>query len=331
MRQGSPAYRPGSSAAIKNRLPDIHSVRSMMVWRRGCAMRIRLITMALAVSSAVISTGASAMSLSFSWAGVPHCSHHSPAFMLSGVPAGTARLAFRPIDLDFPPFPHGGGTIPFQGGQVPAGELRLHRPRPPPGQHRYNWIVQALDAGGRTLATASAMRPFFDLCVLPFAARRPAAGWVVPPFFLGLRTAEEHMAKFESILETVGNTPVVRINRLAPAAREPVRQDRGLQSARLGEGPPRARRDRGGGEIRRAQARPDRDRGDQRQHRHRPCDGLRREGLSAGRHDGGDLQRGAAQADALPRRQGGADAGRRSRPRHGQQGGRARRRRTAGS
>ena len=132
-----------------------------MVWRRGCAMRIRLITMVLAVSSAVISTGASAMSLSFSWAGVPHCSHHSPAFTLSGVPAGTARLAFRLIDLDFPPFPHGGGTIPYQGGQVPAGSFAYIGPCPPPGQqHRYNWIVQALDAGGRTLATASAMRPF---------------------------------------------------------------------------------------------------------------------------------------------------------------------------
>ena len=29
-------------------------------------------------------------------------------------------------------------------------------------------------------------------------------------------TAEELMAKFQNILETVGNTPVVRINRLAP-------------------------------------------------------------------------------------------------------------------
>ena len=39
---------------------------------------------------------------------------------------------------------------------------------------------------------------------------------------------------------------------------------------------------------RRAQARPDRDRGDQRQHRHRPRHGVRREGLSAGRDHGRD-------------------------------------------
>jgi len=32
-----------------------------------------------------------------------------------------------------------------------------------------------------------------------------------------LRTAENHMAKFANILGTVGNTPVVRINKLAPA------------------------------------------------------------------------------------------------------------------
>ena len=106
--------------------------------------------------------------------------------------------------------------------------------------------------------------------------------------------------------------------------REPVRQDRSLQSAGLGEGPAGARRDRGGREIRRAEARPDRHRGDQRQHRHRPCDGVRRQGLSAGRHHGGDLQRRAAQADALSRRQGRCDAGGRARRRHDQQDDRAR-------
>jgi phosphatidylethanolamine-binding protein (PEBP) family uncharacterized protein len=121
--------------------------------------------MVLATGSAgLVSTGASAMSLSFSWSGVPHCSHHAPAFRLSGVPAGTARLAFRLIDLDLPPFPHGGGTIAYQGGNVPAGSFSYIGPCPPPGHaHRYQWTVRALDAGGRTLATASAMRPFRGL------------------------------------------------------------------------------------------------------------------------------------------------------------------------
>ena len=97
------------------------------------------------------------------------------------------------------------------------------------------------------------------------------------------------MAKFASILETVGNTPVVKINKLAPDGRQSLRQGRGLQSARLGQGPPRARRHRGRREDRRAQARPDRDRGDLRQHRHRARDGVRRQGLSAGGDHGGDL------------------------------------------
>ena len=116
------------------------------------------------------------------------------------------------------------------------------------------------------------------------------------------------MAKFDSILGTVGNTPVVRINRLAPPgvnlfvkieAFNPL----GSVKDRLALG-----RDRGGREVRRAQAGPDRHRGDQRQHRHRPCHGLRRQGLSAGGDHGGAVQRRAAPADALPRRQGGADA-----------------------
>jgi hypothetical protein len=40
------------------------------------------------------------------------------------------------------------------------------------------------------------------------------------------------MARFANILETIGNTPVVKINKLRAAGRERVRQDRGLQSAR---------------------------------------------------------------------------------------------------
>lgn len=125
-------------------------------------MRRHFIAMVLAAGSVgAVPSGASAMSLSFSWAGIPHCSHHSPAFSVSGVPAGTSRLAFRLVDLDFRPFPHGGGTVPYQGGNVPAGSFKYIGPCPPPGHtHRYQWTVQAQDVGGRTLATASSMRPF---------------------------------------------------------------------------------------------------------------------------------------------------------------------------
>ena len=86
----------------------------------------------------------------------------------------------------------------------------------------------------------------------------------------------------QNILETVGNTPVVRINRLAPPgvnlfvkieAFNPL----GSVKDRLALGVIEAAEKSG-----RAEARPDRHRGDQRQHRHRPRHGLRAEGLSAG-------------------------------------------------
>ena len=84
------------------------------------------------------------------------------------------------------------------------------------------------------------------------------------------------MAKFANILETVGNTPVVKINKLAPAgidlyvkieAFNPL----GSVKDRLALGVIEDAERSGD-----AQARPDRDRGDQRQHRHRPRHGVRR-------------------------------------------------------
>ena len=125
--------------------------------------------------------------------------------------------------------------------------------------------------------------------------------------------------------------PCVRINRLAPAHVDALRQVRVLQPGRLGQGPPGAQHHRGGRARRHAEARPDRGRGDQRQHRHRARDGLRRQGLSAGRHHGRQLLGRAAAADALPRRQGGADAAGAEGLRHVHEGQGARRRRTAGS
>ena len=76
---------------------------------------------------------------------------------------------------------------------------------------------------------------------------------------------------------------------------------------------------------------PNHSRGDQRQHRHRSCHGVRPEGLPAGGHHGRQLLDRAAQADAYPRRQGGADAARPEGFRHVPEGGRTERRPTAGS
>ena len=100
--------------------------------------------------------------------------------------------------------------------------------------------------------------------------------------------------RYANILETVGNTPVVRINKLAPAgvnlyvkieAFNPLGSVKDRLALGVIEDAERTRR---------AQARPDRDRGDQRQHRHRPRHGLRGKGLSARRHHGRDASASSA-------------------------------------
>jgi len=120
-----------------------------------------LIAAMLAAVLSAHATAASAMSLSFSWAGVGACGSSPPAFMLSDVPAGTTKLAFNMVDLNVPSFHHGGGTVAYQGGDtIPAGSFSYTGPCPPSGQHRYRWTVRALDASGKALATATATEPF---------------------------------------------------------------------------------------------------------------------------------------------------------------------------
>ena len=98
----------------------------------------------------------------FTWAGTQSCfDPQSPPFTLSDVPPGTTQLRFVMQDLDAPDYPHGGGTIAYSGqSSLPRGAFSYRGPCPPRGRHRYGWAVEALDAAGRTLATAAAMRPF---------------------------------------------------------------------------------------------------------------------------------------------------------------------------
>jgi Phosphatidylethanolamine-binding protein len=127
-------------------------------------LRVATVTAVLTTIAAVDVTCsvAIAMSLSFSWTGVARCSSSPPAFTLSDVPPGTSRLAFNMVDLNVPSYPHGGGTISYQGGnQIAAGSFSYKGPCPPEHQrHNYRWTVKALDAGGKTLATTSAASPF---------------------------------------------------------------------------------------------------------------------------------------------------------------------------
>ncbi len=111
----------------------------------------------LALAAAVVPTVANAMSVRFSWAGIPACASISPAFDLSGVPVGTKRLSFTMTDLNVPTFHHGGSTIAYDGDAVNRGRIRYIGPCPPRGErHNYRWVVQALDAAGKVLDKGSA-------------------------------------------------------------------------------------------------------------------------------------------------------------------------------
>jgi phosphatidylethanolamine-binding protein (PEBP) family uncharacterized protein len=99
------------------------------------------------------------------WEGITVCSGQpitspSPAFSLTGVPAGTALLDFRMVDLDAPRFQHGGGTVRYAGQpRVAPGAFQFIGPCPPQ-THRYEWTVTAQDANGRTLAVARAVKTY---------------------------------------------------------------------------------------------------------------------------------------------------------------------------
>jgi phosphatidylethanolamine-binding protein (PEBP) family uncharacterized protein len=59
-----------------------------------------------------------------------------------------------------PSFPHGGGSVPYSGqGRVERGAFAYKGPCPP-GQHGYQWTIEAQDGAGETLATATAMKKF---------------------------------------------------------------------------------------------------------------------------------------------------------------------------
>src|SRR5262249_15429189 len=98
-----------------------------------------------------------AMSVRFSWMGIPACAQTSPAFQLDQVPEGTDRLSFTMTDRDLPTFHHGGSTIKYTSDTVSEGAIKYTGPCPPRGEtHTYRWTVQALDAAGNVLDTATA-------------------------------------------------------------------------------------------------------------------------------------------------------------------------------
>ena len=108
----------------------------------------------------------------------------------------------------------------------------------------------------------------------------------------------------DSMMELVGNTPLVRINRLAKGCgAQIVAKLEFFNPARQRQGPHRRRDDRGGRARGQDRARHDHRRADQRQHRHRAGVGLRGEGLQVhADHAGADEHRAARRAPRLRRR-----------------------------
>lgn len=124
-----------------------------------------LFSLALAISGLCAASPANAFGVSFSWGNIPSCTSGnpntvpSPKFAISGAPKGTAKLRFALRDLNVP-YSHGGGTVAYSGGSVPAGAFKYKSPCPPDGSHNYQWTITAMDAGGKKLGTAKATKRY---------------------------------------------------------------------------------------------------------------------------------------------------------------------------
>lgn len=120
----------------------------------------------LCVLICLLCTGASSafasspgMTLDFTWIGTTLCAPRpsSPEFQVENVPAGTTRLRFAlvgPTGREL-----GGADVELPArGAVPKGAVSY---RPPCVGGIYTWTVDAIDAGGKLLASASLSRPFY--------------------------------------------------------------------------------------------------------------------------------------------------------------------------
>lgn len=121
----------------------------------------------LAVSVAMMATSAAAeFKMSFNWGNIPSCTNGnpnrvpSPAFKLSGVPAGTTTIQFKLVDLNVPSYNHGGKKLKVTGsGTVPMGAFKYKSPCPPDGVHTYEWTATAR-AGSKVVGKAKARRNY---------------------------------------------------------------------------------------------------------------------------------------------------------------------------
>lgn len=115
----------------------------------------------VAVAMSLLATPAMAFGLSFDWGPTKKCfDPKSPPISLSAVPKGTAKLRFKMVDRNVPDYPHGGGTVAYDGkNALPYGAFRYRGPCPP-SPHTYEISVDALDAKGTVLGSARARKRF---------------------------------------------------------------------------------------------------------------------------------------------------------------------------
>jgi len=133
----------------------------------GEPLRKSFIIAAAAIMAALPAHSAQAFELQFDWGNISKCtsgnpgSVRSPAFTVTGVPAGTAKIKFNLRDQDAPSFIHGGGTVAYAGkAAIPAGQFTYLQPCPPGGHHTYVWTATALDASGKSIGSAKAKKQY---------------------------------------------------------------------------------------------------------------------------------------------------------------------------
>lgn len=128
-------------------------------------MKKVLFAVAIACSSTAF---AQELGIDWEWKVAHRCNNTSPALAVTGIPAGTASLAFQMNDLDFQNKDHGGGTVPHVGGaeaSIPEGALKASYLGPCPNNfssfgHDYAIAVKALGADGAVLASGSKKQTF---------------------------------------------------------------------------------------------------------------------------------------------------------------------------
>lgn len=131
-------------------------------------MFMRQLTLAALLMFCAGARAQSGLAIDWQWNISHRCSTTSPALTVSGIPAGTARLAITLVDLDVPGYDHGGGTVAHAGGasaDIAPGALKHYRGPCPPNfsdfGHDYEFTVRALAADGKTvLAQASRKQNF---------------------------------------------------------------------------------------------------------------------------------------------------------------------------